>query len=377
MSTLGSRSALRVPERIIYGTNTLNELAELAAGYGRRVALVFGSNALVKHGVYERVTKLFTDEGLESRDISGIGHDPDEDQIGDAARAVKEFDTEVIVGIGGGSVIDAAKAASVLATSGGDVRDYWEGRYEFTEPSIPCIAVPTTSGTGSEITKNAVISDRDGAFKKSIRTELMIPNVALVDPALTLSAPPEVTTSTGLDALIQNLESYTSKNAGPITDTLARRGIELAGRYLLRAVRNTDDIEAREGMSLASLYGGICLANAGLGLAHGLAHPLGIRYGIPHGKACALTMAKVIEYNHPARREKYEDVGMLLGGVPDCVEVFGTLLRDLSISTRLKEYGVRKSDIPDIVRYSKGGSRGYNPVDHDDETVARLLRELV
>jgi alcohol dehydrogenase class IV len=265
----------------------------------------------------------------------------------------------------------------VLVPNGGEVHDYWEGAREFTAPSIPCIAVPTTSGTGSEITKNTVISDRDHTFKKSIRTEFMIPNVALADPALTLTVPPDVTTHTGLDALIQNLESYTSKNAGPLTDTLARRGIELAGRYLLRAVQNPDDIEAREAMSLVSLHGGICLANAGLGLAHGLAHPLGIRYGIPHGKACALTMAKVIEYNYEARKEKYDEIGMLLAAVPDCAEAFRKLLEDLDVSTNLKEYGVRKSDIPDIVAHSKGGSRSYNPVDHDDETVAKLVEELL
>jgi alcohol dehydrogenase class IV len=376
MGIYGKRSVLQVPGRIVFGTNTLEELASAASGFGKRAVLVFGGSSLVKSGIYERIVTLCREQGVELHDISGISNDPDEEQIRSAVQQVLEIKPDVVIGAGGGSVIDAAKAASIIATNGGEVRDYWEGK-KFTKPSIPCIAVPTTSGTGAEITKNAVISSADRSFKKSIRSDLMIPDIALVDPALTLSVPPAVTAATGLDAFIQNLEAYTSRGAGPITDTLSRQGIELAGTSLARAVNSPDDIEAREAMSLASLYGGITLANAGLGLAHGLAHPLGIRYGIPHGKACALTMVKVIEYNYPARRERYDEVGRLMGGYPDAVQAVGALLGSLGISTRLSEYGVKKSDIPDIVADSKGGSRGYNPVDHSDETVAKMLEELL
>jgi alcohol dehydrogenase class IV len=205
----------------------------------------------------------------------------------------------------------------------------------------------------------------------------MVPRLALVDPTLTLSLPPDVTADTGLDALIQNLEAYTSKNSGPITDLFARKGIELAGMYLFEAFKNPDNLEAREAMSLVSLYGGITLVNAGLGLAHGLSHPLGIKFGIPHGKACAIVMAKVIEYNYPSRKEKYDEIGMLLGGIKDATRAFNALLQKLGISTKLSDYGVKKEDIPFIVEYSKGGSRNYNPVDHPDEAVARMLEELL
>jgi alcohol dehydrogenase class IV len=376
MGVYGVRSVLQVPGRIIYGTNTVGELAEVVQRYGKRAVLVFGGSSLVKSGIYERIVTLFKDRGIESHDIGGIGHDPDEEQVGSTVQRVLDTNPDAIVGIGGGSVIDAAKAASLLATNGGEVADYWAGK-AFTEPSIPFVAVPTTSGTGAEVTKNAVISSADRSFKKSIRSDLMIPDVALVDPALTLSVPPEVTAHTGLDALIQNLEAYTSRGAGPITDTLARKGIELAGAALPRAVRVPEDIEARESMALASLYGGITLANAGLGLAHGLAHPLGIRYGIPHGKACALTMAAVIRYNHPARRERYEEIAGLLGGGTDAASAFDSLLERLGVSTRLSGYGVKKGDIPRLVEESRGGSRRFNPVEHDDETVARMLEELL
>jgi alcohol dehydrogenase class IV len=295
---------------------------------------------------------------------------------------VAEIKPDVVIGIGGGSVIDTAKAVSIIATNGGKVEDYWKGR-EFDKPSIPYIALPTTSGTGAEVTKNAVITASDHSFKKSIRSEYMVPNIAFVDPLLTVSMPAQVTAQTGLDALVQNLEAYVSKNAGPITDTLARKGIELAGMYLIRAFENGNDVEAREGLSLASLYGGITLANAGLGLSHGLAHPLGIRFNLAHGQACAVTMPRVIELNYGARKEKYDDAAVLLNGkadagdAVDAGDAFNALLEKLNISTKLGDYGVREEHIPAIVKESKGGSRGYNPVDHSDDTVARMLQDML
>jgi len=377
MGVYGKKSVIQVPDRIIFGTDTINGLGDLIKEYGIKAALVYGGNSLMKSGTYERILYILSKNSIKVNEISGIPHDPDELQIKATVNRVLEVKPDVIVGIGGGSVIDTAKAASIIATNGGEVKDYWEGKI-FTHPSIPYIAVPTTSGTGAEITKNAVITHRDRTFKKSIRSDYMIPDIALVDPSLTLNAPYDVTVNTGLDALIQNLEAYTSKSAGPITDTLAYKGIELSGKYLARAVEKTDDLEAREALSLSSLYGGITLSNAGLGLAHGLAHPLGIRFGIPHGRACALTMAKVIEYNYASRRNKYDEIGFLLhGSKADAAGAFSSLLNRLGISTELSDYGVKKEDIPAIVKDSRGGSRGFNPVDHSDETVAKLLEELL
>jgi alcohol dehydrogenase class IV len=377
MSIYGLKSILQVPERIIFGTGTISELGGLIEEFGKKVLLIYGGRSLMESGTHARVTHLLAEHGIAVFTKGGISHDPDELQVKEAVDLALERRPDVIVGIGGGSVIDAAKAASIIATNGGGVRDYWEGK-AFTKPSIPYIAVPTTSGTGAEITKNAVISGRDRTFKKSIRSTLMIPNRALVDPELTVHMPADVTVNTGLDALIQNLEAYVSKNAGPITDTLAHEAIELSARYLLRAVEKPDDLDAREALALTSLYGGITLANAGLGLAHGLAHPLGIRYTIPHGRACALTLAKVIEYNYGARKRKYDEIAKLLGSnSKDAAAAFTQFIEKLGVSTKLSEYGVKQKDIPALVEGSKGGSRRYNPVDHDDETVAKILEELL
>jgi len=377
MSYYGIKSMLRLPGLIVFGSNMIDNVGEYAQKYGKKTVLLYGGKSFFKSGTHNRIINSLKKSGVEViEEIGGISHDPDEEIVNHISLKVQDINPSMIIGAGGGSVIDVAKSVSVLVTNGGEVRDYWEGR-KFTKPSIPCIVIPTTSGTGSEVTKNAVITGREKNFKKSIRTDYMIPDIAIVDPTLTLSVPPDVTSNTGLDALIQNLEAFTSKNAGPITDTLAEKAIELSGKYLLTGVKNPHDLEAREALSLASLYGGINLLHAGLGLAHGLSHPIGIRFGIPHGKACAIVMPKVMEYNYPATKEKYERTGMLLGGEPDAVKVFKKLLQELGISTKLSDYGIKEEHIPFIVEGSKGGSRNYNPIPHSDEVVAKMLREML
>ena len=340
MSLYGLKSTLKLQELIVYGTNTIEDLGDYAKKFGKRGVLIYGGTSLVKSGNHERILHILKRNKIEFSEIRGITHDPDDELVKTITASVVDINPDFIIGVGGGSVMDTAKAASIIATNGGEVKDYWGGRV-FTKPSIPYIAVPTTSGTGSEVTKNAV------------------------------------TAYTGLDALIQNLEAFTSKNSGPITDTFAHKGIKLSGKYLLQAVRNPDNLKAREGLSLSSLYGGITLLNAGLGLAHGLSHPLGIRFGIPHGKACAIVMAKVMEYNYPARKDKYDEIGMLLFGMKNGIEAFKKLMDMLEISTKLGNYGVKKKDITVIVAESRGGSRSFNPIEHSDNTVAQMLQELL
>ena len=376
MENHGLKSTLKVPELIVFGSNTIEELGEYALRYGRRATLICGGVSLEQSGSLEKILSLLEHAGISIQKIGGVLHDPDESQVMEFVESVRGFGPNLIIGIGGGSVVDTAKAVSIILTNGGQVADYWEGKV-FSKPSLPYIAVPTTSGTGAEITKNAVITSRDHSFKKSIRSEFMIPNISLVDPLLTLSMPAAVTAHTGLDALVQNLEAYTSRNAGPITDTLAHKGIELAGKYLIRAYEHGNDVEAREGLALASLYGGITLANAGLGLSHGLSHPLGILCGLSHGHACAITMPAVIQINYPARKDKYDEAARLLGFPGNGADAFSALLDRMRISTKLSFHGVNAEDIPALVKGSKGGSRGYNPIDHSDETVEAMLRSMI
>jgi len=377
MSEYGLKSIFRLPGLIVFGSNIIDNIGKYALEYGNSAVILYGGRSFFKSGAHDRIASSLKKSGVEIlKEIGGVTHDPDEETVNSISSQVRDLKPSTIIGAGGGSVIDVAKSASVIATNGGEVGDYWKGK-EFTIPSIPCIVIPTTSGTGSEVTKNAVITGRNKTFKKSIRTDYMIPDVSIVDPTLTLSVPPDVTAYTGLDALIQNIEAFTSKNSGPITDTFARKAIELSGKYLLRGVKNPHDLESREALSLVSLYGGINLLHAGLGLAHGLSHPIGIRFGIPHGKACAIVMPKVIEYNYSAQKEKYIEIGMLLGGEPHVIKVFNKILEELEISTKLSDYGIREENIPEIVEGSKGGSRNYNPVPHSDAVVAKMLREML
>jgi len=376
MENHGLKSMLKIPELIVFGSNTIEELGEYVLKYGRRATLIRGGASLEQSGSLEKILSILEHSGITVQEIAGVRHDPDEAQVMEFVESAKDFGPDVILGIGGGSVVDTAKTVSIIQPNGGQVADYWEGK-AFAKPSIPFIAVPTTSGTGAEITKNAVITSRDHSFKKSIRSEFMIPNIALVDPLLTLSMPAAVTANTGLDALVQNLEAYTSRNAGPITDTLAHKGIELAGKCLLRAYEHGDNVEAREGLALASLYGGITLANAGLGLSHGLSHPLGVLCKLAHGHACAITMPSVIQINYPARKEKYDEAARLLGFPGNGADAFRALLDRMEISTKLDSYGVKPEDILALVKGSKGGSRGFNPIDHNDETVEAMLRSMI
>jgi len=296
---------------------------------------------------------------------------------------------DVIIGVGGGSAIDTAKAISGLVTNPGSVADYLEGvgrGRQITNPSVPYIAVPTTAGTGAEVTKNAVISSKEQKFKKSVRSSHLIPNVALLDPELTITLPAKMTAETGMDALTQLIESYVSSKAQPIPEALAIYGIRMAGKYLARAVQDGQDIEAREGMLLASLLSGIALANSGLGAAHGIAAALGAVAQIPHGRACAMLLPKVMRLNFPACEQKFADIGEALGArasmtktekAEEAVRIVERLCRAIGIPPKFAGTELSESMIPAIVAGSRGSSMQGNPIVLSDEQIEGIVRELI
>jgi alcohol dehydrogenase class IV len=286
---------------------------------------------------------------------------------------------EGVIGLGGGSVLDAGKAIAILATNPGDVFDYLEviGKGEkLTRAPLPYIAIPTTAGTGAEVTRNAVIESPAHGVKVSLRSPLMLPGLALVDPELTFSLPPAITASTGLDALTQLIEPFVSVKANPMTDALCREGMRHAARALRRAYENGQDMEAREGMSLASLFGGLALANAALGAVHGFAGPLGGMLPAPHGAICARLLPSVMEANLKAleAREpgrpvlaRYTEIAQILTGDPDATAPGGVtwlseLVRDLSIPP-LSTYGMGREHFPEVVEKTlKASSFKGNPI---------------
>ncbi|MEZ5072568.1 MAG: iron-containing alcohol dehydrogenase [Bacteroidales bacterium] len=282
--------------QIRYGRGKRSDLPGLVAGYGRKALLLTGSSALQDSSQGRDILDLLKTSGLDiSQEV--VPHEPSPRLVDGIAEKYRSKGVEVVVAVGGGSVMDGGKAVSAMLPVEGSVKEYLEGVGTKTHPGlkIPFIAVPTTSGTGSEMTKNAVISEiGEHGFKKSLRHDRFIPEVALIDPELMLSCSPTLTASSGMDAFSQLLESYVSTASNPMTDALALQGLKQVKRYLLRAfLEGSENLEARGGMALAAMFSGITLAHAGLGLVHGFATPLGGFFDIPHGVVCGTLMAPV------------------------------------------------------------------------------------
>jgi alcohol dehydrogenase len=385
-------SLSRLP-RIEFGSGALAKLPAIARGYGAHALLVTGAGSLKSSPMWPGVTA-----GLKAQGISwlhlAIPGEPSPQMVDEAVRALRAEDIDVVIGIGGGSALDAAKAIAGLLKPGNSVMDHLEGvgpELPYCGLAIPFIAVPTTAGTGSEATKNAVLSmpGVDG-FKKSFRDEKLVAEYALVDPDLLATCPPSVIAANGMDAFTQLLESYVSSRATPLTDSLAWGGMKSARDGLLALYADAGDAAARERMAYAALVSGITLAQVGLGSVHGLAAPLGAFFPIPHGVACGTLVATATRLNieslrarepdHPAL-EKYALVGRLLSkqGHLNQDAAHAALVDTLEAWTRelklpmLAYYGVTPADIPRIVANSRGSSMKTNPVLLEDSEIAAIL----
>lgn len=288
----------RVP-RIIFKPGSFGSLPDLVKPYGSKIAIVTGKNSFFRSSQGQTLVTQLSKSKIKYNLIS-IQGEPSPDDIDSAVQLLKSEDIELVVGIGGGSVIDAGKAISAMLNNSESVIRYLEGVGDMEHPGtkVPFFAIPTTSGTGSEATKNAVISKvgTDG-FKKSLRHDNFVPDLALVDPDLTVNCPPDITAASGMDCFTQLTEAYLSDKSSEYTDALAVEGLKAVNRSLARCCSDGQDAEARAGMSFAALTSGICLANAGLGVVHGFASSVGGMYNIPHGLVCGTLMAKTNEIN--------------------------------------------------------------------------------
>jgi alcohol dehydrogenase class IV len=374
-------------QRILFGSGKLQQLPNLVKDIGSRPALVTGTNA-------ERIMPVFQalkNNGLNPAAFS-IKGEPTTDRIATLARQARTQGCDCVVAFGGGSVIDAGKTIAALLTNTGDLMDYLEviGKGQpLTEQPAPCIAIPTTAGTGAEVTRNSVLLSPEHKVKVSMRHPLMLPTVALVDPELTVSMPPEVTASTGLDAFIQLLEAFVSIKSNPLTDGICREGLAKAALALPRAYHYGDDLKAREDMALASLFGGLALANAGLGAVHGFAGPLGGMFSAPHGTACAALLPAVVNANilaleihaaeSPALAKYHEAFRIVTGsdnaGLNDGLQWINDLCTNLNVP-RLSDLGIAGTDFPAIISKCKNASsmKG-NPVQLTDEELETILSE--
>jgi alcohol dehydrogenase class IV len=381
--------------RIIFGQGGFARAGQLAASLGTKALLIYNGDSLI-----DRLVEMLSKDGVTPI-IRRQRGEPTVEDIDAAIVEARQAECDCAIGLGGGSAIDAAKAVAGLLSNGGACTDYMEvvGRGEkITRPAAHWMAIPTTAGTGAEATRNAVIGFPAKKFKASIRSELLLPRIALIDPALGVTVPPAVTASCGMDALCQLIESHTSTGASPITDALSLQGIGMAARCLPRVFQDGKDLEAREGMALAALLSGITLTSAGLGAVHGFAAPLGANFPVPHGTVCAALLPHVIAANVEAALRKrsgeagarglnrYAAVGRQLPGlesasgkmaVAGLIEFTADLLADLRIPP-LKEFGLRAKDIPEMVALArKASSMRFNPVTLSDEELAGILNTAI
>jgi alcohol dehydrogenase class IV len=378
----------RLP-KIYFKNGILSELPLITMNYGNKILLVTGQSSFIKSVEAE---KLFND--FERRkivyDIFKVPGEPSPELIDDAVKALKNQDIDLVIGIGGGSSIDAGKAISAMMYRAESIVEYLEGvgTKEHPGTKIPYIAVPTTSGTGSEATKNAVISKigKDG-FKRSLRHDNFVPDIALVDPELTLNCPKYITGASGMDCFTQLTEAYLSNKSNEYTDALAFEGLKSIKNSLLRSYQDGNDNEARTGMSFAALTSGICLANAGLGVVHGFASSIGGMYNIPHGLICGTLMAKSNEISVRELRKsgssnsalkKYSLLGKLISDdegktedyyIDEFIQYLHKLSYDLGL-TGLKKYGIDEKDIEEIC--SKTEMKN-NPVVLSSENLHEIL----
>jgi alcohol dehydrogenase class IV len=372
--------------RILFGPGVISDVPALAASLGKRIFLVTDSMercSILRSGLLA--------QGL-SVEILLVRKEPDLDSIVMATRKIDESGSQVVIGFGGGSALDTGKAASVLVANPGDPLDYLEVvglGHPLQNPSIPFIAIPTTAGTGSEVTRNAVINLPGKRIKVSLRSPYMLPRHAIVDPELTYSLPPSITAWTGLDALTQLIEPFVCNSPTPLTDAICRDGIVRASRSLRKAFENGLDVNAREDMTLASLFGGLALANARLGAVHGMANPVGGFSQAPHGAVCARLLPLVMETNLLALRARlpgspaiarYTEVARLLTGHDTATPEEGVdWVRKLCISLDvrpLNEFGLTPDDLPAVVEQSqKASSMKGNPLPLTNDELISILHQ--
>lgn len=346
--------------KVLFGVGMIERLATVMRPLGRRILVVAGA---------DRNRSSYIQSAIEAVDGELAWHsvcrEPTLEDVELGLRIARKHRVEVVLGIGGGSAIDTAKAVAAVATNSGELLDYLEvvglGK-PLQQPGLPCVAVPTTAGTGAEVTRNSVIDVPERSLKVSLRHDYLLPKVALLDPRLTVTVPPNVTAATGFDALAQVIEPFVSNRANPMTDALARAGIKLAAKSLGTAYKDGNDLDARSDMAQVSLWGGMCLANARLGAVHGLAGPIGGMFHAPHGAVCAALLGPVMRANvavaqrqrvSSACLERYTEIARMVTGdlsasIEDGIGHIERLAHELGIRG-LGQLGVAQEQLDDIV----------------------------
>jgi len=344
----------RLPGVTHFGWGAVERVGQEAARLGRRAMLVTGRSAMKRTGVADRVLRLLSEAGVSAVLFAEVESDPRAPTIDRAAQTARAASCDVIIGLGGGSPMDAARAVAAMAVLEGSILDYLRGK-PIDRPGLPLVNIATTSGTASEITPVAVIIDEDRKVKMGLKSPYWFAKVAITDPELTMTLPPSLTATTGLDALTHAIESYLSTQATPPSEGLALRAVELIRLHLRAAFADGADRAAREGMALASMTAGMAFGNSGLGLVHALVHPLGAHLGVPHGVGCGRLLPYVMQYNEPAASQKLARVGQALTGrtkarASDAVAAVEELLQDLQAPSGIGDLPISEDQIAAMAR---------------------------
>ncbi|MFP3121880.1 iron-containing alcohol dehydrogenase [Ectobacillus funiculus] len=345
----------RTADTLITGAGSIAQIGEQAKKLHATKVMIVTDKIIRQTGLLSKVTEPLAAVGFEVDIIDDVVPEPPFENLEQMVIQLEGKGYDLLVGVGGGSALDITKVLSVMLTNKGDVRDM-VGIEKVENPGVSTILVPTTAGTGSEVTYNAIFTDTRDKVKKGIVSPYLLPKVAIVDAELTLTVPPAVTAATGMDALVHAVESYTAIRADELTDGIALQAIKLISRSLRKAVYNGKDLKAREDMAMGSLLAGISLGNAGVGAVHALAYPLGGKFKVPHGVANSLLLPFVMKYNAVADLEKFAEVAKAMGENVDglslreaanrAVQALAQLSEDVGIPASLKDVGVTASDIP-------------------------------
>jgi len=394
---------LTLPHKIVFGIGKRREVGGVARTLGLRAILITGSKTLDRLGVIRQLIDDLEQSGISILTTESIAHEPETQDVDRLVNRLRGsiLPGDFVLGFGGGSAIDLGKAVAALLPQSlsqhplsqqqsAPVVDYLEGvgrGLKLEQPPLPILAMPTTAGTGAEVTKNAVIASYKPPFKKSLRHDRMMPQAVLIDPELTLHCPPKVTAESGLDALTQLLESYVSRKRQPFTDALIEQGFPAAMTALETLLAEPENLDARCVMAHGAMLSGITLTNSGLGMAHGVAPALGTHCRIPHGGACALMLPVTLRTNAEVCAARYAKLSRLLFGFDSSVsdetaterliERIEQLCRGFGLPMRLSDCGVDEAQIPAIARDSRGNSMSGNPKELSDVDIERILRGIL
>lgn len=358
--------SLRTPHLILAGLGASERLGQEVKAIGAKKILIVTDKGVIDSGTGGKIKELLGKEGIGGEVFDRVLSDPDIACLEDCLQMAKKGQYDLFIGVGGGSSMDIASITSVMLTNPGTVYEYF-GVNLVKNPGVPTILIPTTAGTGAEATPNAILTDTKERLKKAVVSPHILPRVAIVDPLLTVSMPPSVTSSSGIDALTHAIESYTSNNATFLTDLFAREAMILIGRSLRTAVANGNCVEARYDMSIGSFYAGVSLANAGVTAVHALAYPLGGQFNVPHGIANGLLLPYVMEFNVLGNIPKFAQVAQFLGEKVESMTLLEqayqasravkAIYRDLKIPQSLSELNVPKEALPGMAKAAINATR--------------------